>query len=180
MSSLIVRVERNGRGFFRPSNRKIQKFEWYSNLCIRHINFNLPEEDGLDLYLGDLEWFCGYKSLEDLSAWINPLELKRLINYGFKVYLIEACNVQEGEDQVIFTKESVVGKRDITASFLQHVEIQSLNIGDFFKLTEGSKKVWIRNKYCRINKAYECTNFDDISDFKYLKKGKEVFIDFEF
>lgn len=60
------------------------------------------------------------------------------------------------------------------------LKIELVKQGDFFKLKETAKKVWVRGAYCRINKAYECQNFDDISDFKYLKKGKEVFIDFEF
>lgn len=60
------------------------------------------------------------------------------------------------------------------------IEIEKVKKDDFFKLKENSSKVWIRGQYCRTNKAYECMNFHDISDFKYLKKGKQVFVEFEF
>lgn len=58
--------------------------------------------------------------------------------------------------------------------------IETLTKNDFFKRKDGANKVFILKGYCRTNKAYECQNWDDISDFIYLKKGKQVFIDFEF
>jgi hypothetical protein len=59
-------------------------------------------------------------------------------------------------------------------------KINELKKNDFFKRKDGAKKVFILNGYCRINKAYEATNYDDISEFIYLKKGKEVFTNFEY
>lgn len=52
--------------------------------------------------------------------------------------------------------------------------IQSLKVGDYFKRTATAKKIFERGAYCRTNKAYECTNVDDISDFIYIKKGKLI------
>lgn len=52
--------------------------------------------------------------------------------------------------------------------------IQDVKQGDFFTKKVGAKKVFQKGKYCRINKAYECTNVDDISDYIYLKKNKLV------
>lgn len=59
-------------------------------------------------------------------------------------------------------------------------EIQTLSNGDFFKRKEGGKKVYQYGGYCRTNKAYVGTNWDDISDFIYIKKSKQVFTNFEF
>jgi hypothetical protein len=59
-------------------------------------------------------------------------------------------------------------------------KINELKKNDFFKRKEGAKKVFIVKGYCRTNKAYECQNWDDISDFIYLKKGKDVFVNFEY
>jgi hypothetical protein len=58
--------------------------------------------------------------------------------------------------------------------------IETLTKDSFFKLKEASKKVYFTKAYCRINKAYEAVNWDDISDSIYLKKGKQVFTNFEF
>lgn len=52
--------------------------------------------------------------------------------------------------------------------------IQDLNKGDYFKRKEGAKKTFERGSYCRTNKAYECTNIDDINDFIYIKKGIKI------
>jgi hypothetical protein len=60
------------------------------------------------------------------------------------------------------------------------LSIETLARDEFFKLKETSKKVYLTKGYCRINKAYEAVNWDDISDSIYLKKGKKVFIGFEF
>lgn len=60
------------------------------------------------------------------------------------------------------------------------VKIESLGIGDFFKRKEGAKKTYVRGAYNRATKSYECQNWDDISDYVFIKKGKEVFTDFEF
>ncbi|AGO47862.1 hypothetical protein Phi46:1_gp51 [Cellulophaga phage phi46:1] len=52
--------------------------------------------------------------------------------------------------------------------------IQDIKSGDFFTKTLKSKKIFEKGVYCRTNKAYECTNVDDISDFIYIKKDKQV------
>ena len=57
--------------------------------------------------------------------------------------------------------------------------IENLKKGDFFRRANG-KKVYIYKGYDRTNKAYEAQAFDDISDFKYLKKGTKVNIGFDF
>lgn len=58
--------------------------------------------------------------------------------------------------------------------------IENLNKGLLFKRKESAKKIYMKEYYCRTNKAYCCTNYDDINDFIYLKKGTEVFTNFEF
>tara|TARA_R110001606_G_scaffold55944_1_gene135826 strand:- start:646 stop:831 length:186 start_codon:yes stop_codon:yes gene_type:complete len=59
-------------------------------------------------------------------------------------------------------------------------KIESVKLGEFIKRKEGAKKVYTRGAYCRMNKAYECGNWEDISDFIYIKKGKEVFTSFDY
>lgn len=59
-------------------------------------------------------------------------------------------------------------------------EISTIKKGEFLRKKEGAKKTFCKGDYCKINKAWECQNWDDISDCIYLKKGKLVFTDFEF
>ena len=54
-------------------------------------------------------------------------------------------------------------------------QIKNLKINDTFILNVSSKKIYSRGKYCRENKAFECTNIEDIADFKYYKGSKIVF-----
>lgn len=58
--------------------------------------------------------------------------------------------------------------------------IDTLKKGDYFRRKEVSKKTHVRGSYIHSRKAYECYDFDDVNSFIYLKKGKEVFVNFEF
>tara|TARA_B110000259_G_scaffold171486_1_gene203003 strand:- start:542 stop:724 length:183 start_codon:yes stop_codon:yes gene_type:complete len=53
--------------------------------------------------------------------------------------------------------------------------IEDLKNGDVFSKKQGAKKEFSKDTYCRSNKAYECTNLEDIGDFTYIKKGKKVY-----
>lgn len=50
----------------------------------------------------------------------------------------------------------------------------------YIKRTQNAKRIYLITGYCKMNKAYECQAFDDISAVIYLKADKPVFIDFEF
>ena len=65
---------------------------------------------------------------------------------------------------------------------MQQVTIETVKKGEFVRLNRTAKKVktYIVNGYCRINKAYELSNWDDINEFKYLKKGRFVLTGFDF
>lgn len=58
-------------------------------------------------------------------------------------------------------------------------KIENLEKGTFFKKKEGAKKTFIKKDYCRTNKGWECGSWDDISEFFYLKRGKQVFTNFD-
>ena len=64
----------------------------------------------------------------------------------------------------------------ITNYYIMSTAIQDIKTGDYFKRKEGAKKTFERGAYCRTNKAYECTNVEDISDFIYIKKNKQVIL----
>lgn len=60
------------------------------------------------------------------------------------------------------------------------IEINKLKKDDFFKLSEEGKTVYVYKGYNRMTKKYYASKFDDISAYREWKKGKKVFVDFEF
>ena len=58
--------------------------------------------------------------------------------------------------------------------------IRELKVGEFFKLKENSKRVYIRNEYDRSEKKYCCTAWDDISVCRMFDGSKKVFVGFTF
>ena len=55
-------------------------------------------------------------------------------------------------------------------------KIEELKNGEVFSKKQGSKKEFSKDLYCRASKAYECTNLEDVNEFIYLKKGKQIYI----
>lgn len=60
------------------------------------------------------------------------------------------------------------------------INIETLKKNDFFRRKEGANKTFIKVGYNREAKAYVGQNWDDINDYIYIKKGKQVFTNFEF
>lgn len=58
--------------------------------------------------------------------------------------------------------------------------VKELKIGEFFKLKEDSKRVYIRDEYDRSEKKYCCTAFDDICVCRMFKGDKKVYAGFTF
>lgn len=75
---------------------------------------------------------------------------------------------------------SVVMKLPNTKNISIMKTIEYLEKGGFFKRKEGAKKVYIKGNYNQSVKAYECFNAEDVNEYIYLKKGKEVFTNFDY
>lgn len=60
--------------------------------------------------------------------------------------------------------------------------IGSVKKGEFVRLSPNAKnpKTYVNRGYCRNNNSYEIQNYDDISDVKYIHKGREVYTGFDF
>ena len=62
--------------------------------------------------------------------------------------------------------------------------IEKLKKGDYFKRInskgEPSKTVYVYEGYCRINRGYVYTRFDDFCADRVAKKGTKVTTDFIF
>lgn len=133
METLIARIEHphDGIGMFRTAFRPIwgdKEYYLYDRVLNRHSDLPVPHYDSivgdpdetpLDCLKDGLEWFCGYKSVDELKKWVETEELTHLITkYGLKVYAIKATQVQVGLFQSLFTKESITSKEDITQLFI--------------------------------------------------------------
>lgn len=120
----IIRIEhKNGIGIFRNkashSNDNLSCL--LNKLFKRHDKFPIPYDDGnLDIYKDHLNWYCAYKSIEQLKQWITYEELLILINNDFKVLILNISNYQEGTYQILYTKESILNSNDITG-FLKFI-----------------------------------------------------------
>ncbi len=123
----IIRIEHpsDGYGIFRSKctedeqNNK-ELYDLSMSVCDRHGDhkFNTPMNDNIDLWKDNKQWFCAYKTIEQLIEWITLEEIKLIIKHGFSVLLLEVTEYQEGTDQVIFTKGSIQDSRNLNDLFI--------------------------------------------------------------
>lgn len=121
-----VRVEnlKDGCGCFssytdKDEYRSYINLDFLRKLCLKHSTFNDPRNDNLNLNKDKKVWFCAYKDVEQLTSWLSKSDIKRLIKQGFRIYLLEVDEYQVGNHQIIYTKESILTKTDITKELLK-------------------------------------------------------------
>lgn len=83
-------------------------------------------------------------------------------------------------DKELLTYQGSNEAIDKDGSELKAVKIKDLKLGQFFITSNKSRSVYMKSSYDRSSKKYECSNFDDISDFKYYNSNKIVYIGFTF
>jgi len=122
----IIRIEAsNGIGMF--TNEKfpsVNRDGFLEGLARRHFdwdttdfNFPTPSQENLDLQAQGIRWYCAFKTLSQVDELILPEEMEELILAGYTVYLMTVEYYQEGKHQVIYTKDSVIFKKDINSLF---------------------------------------------------------------
>lgn len=60
------------------------------------------------------------------------------------------------------------------------IPVSKLKKGDYFKINESAKQVYVRGGYDSSTKKFCCCKFDDIGDERMLKGCKLVYVGFEF
>ncbi len=120
----IVRIEHkdSGIGIWNHSNdgsykRNVEAIDSYELLRDRHLNFLRPFEETNLKGIFNKDYYCAFKSLDQLKDWIYDNEVKELIDQGFIILLIELNNYHEGDYQIIFKKEDIITRKDITDIF---------------------------------------------------------------
>ena len=87
-----------------------------NNMFVRHKSFRNPIEDGLDFKRN--VHFCAFKSVEQMQEWIKQDELSYIVSKGYRIYKLELSDCQIGRDNVIFKKQCIKTKIDITDIFV--------------------------------------------------------------
>ena len=114
----LVRVEhKDGHGIFRHKILRPDLNELgLSELVDRHYNeIPTPRED-IGRFIREYE-FCAFKSIEQVKNHILPQEMKILLENDYRVYLIEVSECVEGSSQIIFEKEKIISKKNISHKF---------------------------------------------------------------
>lgn len=117
----VIRIEypESGLGLFR-STKTDEAFDESGELDAlrqRHYNFPMPHRDGISMSLCGAEWFCAFKSVDQVKQWVTTEEITFLKSLGFVVYMLDVTEYQLGGSQVAFTKESIVSKKDVSSLF---------------------------------------------------------------
>lgn len=108
----VLRIENeDGIGIFHGGFA----FSVCREVATRHGKFPNPHQEGLKM---NGQWFCAYKTIEQIQEWIMPDELRMLPECGYRVYLLTVTNYQIGNYQVIFTKDSIIDRKDVTELFI--------------------------------------------------------------
>ena len=125
MSNTIIRIEHpyTGIGIFRNTGRLSICKKGFKRLIKRHTdNFAAPRNDTFKdgfkcFYILDNNYFCAFKSVEQVKKWITNNEMKRLIKLGYEVLMIEVSECHEGVFQIIYDKANIINTTDITDIF---------------------------------------------------------------
>lgn len=90
----------------------------FPDLWVRHtMGFKNPNEEGLNPNKDTKTYYCAFKSITAIKYWIDDAHIIKLKELGFGIYEIHALDYQEGKYQVLYTKESVIKRIDITNEF---------------------------------------------------------------
>ena len=121
----IVRIEHieTGVGIFRSRDKNQNNHGTelpnglFNDILNRFNNFPSPYNDGALGYV-DYDEYCAFKTVNQLNKWITKDEIKEFFKIGFRVYLLTVDRCKVGDKQVIYKKDHVMNKKDITDLFL--------------------------------------------------------------
>jgi hypothetical protein len=107
---------------FRLENIESNHGMWYNkNGDFDPFITRLTEGKSADLPMGynpryrteGLEWFSGTDNIEDMKHWFSERDALELFQNGYKLYVFDALHVLQVEHETMFTKASVLDKREI-------------------------------------------------------------------
>jgi hypothetical protein len=119
----IVRVEHYvGDGLWKAKDNNgsiYMSFSFVDDLVEKHYNFPTPNQDLLlSISLRkNPQYYCAFKSIEQLQQWIDKEWWKEIFELGFKVLLIDVSECLEGEYQILYQKQHILQSKDISNLF---------------------------------------------------------------
>lgn len=116
----IIRIEHNcGEGLWKAENQYCEpiwrSFSFQGKLMEKHDAFPTPTQDNLTI---EGDEYCAFKSIEQIQQWIEPEWFNEIIEMGFTIWMIDVSECKEGKFQVVFKKENILSRKDITELFL--------------------------------------------------------------
>jgi hypothetical protein len=65
------------------------------------------------------------------------------------------------------------------AIIYESAKVENIKKGTLVKRSATAKKTFLRGDYCQSSKRYTITDYDDISNSLYIKKGTILFLDWK-
>jgi hypothetical protein len=110
----IIRVEHrvDGLGLFQmytPTGeyRQHTAHSIANHIINKHTSFPTPEEEGL--HMTD-KHYCAYLNIH---KWLTKADIQLLRKANYCFYLVEATDIQVGEEQAIIHEDTIVSKVDV-------------------------------------------------------------------
>lgn len=118
----VIRIEYlDGNGIFSAKDEKgyllHKKLNCKNKLEFCFYFFPSPKKDNKICRNPLKNEYCGFLSLADMNYHLNPDLIYDLIKTGFKIYIMQVKTGVLGEFQILYKKEDIVSKKDITYLF---------------------------------------------------------------
>lgn len=108
----IYRIE-NEKTFNGMWYRKDGEFDPFIFKLTDGISKNLPMDFEERYSEGGMRWISAGGSVDQMKYWFSNLDAFELINNGYSLLELEVEQFKPEEHQVLFTRESIVNKREI-------------------------------------------------------------------
>lgn len=130
-SITVIRVEHDcGLGPYRdyhrtkpiskPHEDTLEYFATKASDRILDMNVPIILVDNCSIYKDNKDWYCAFKSVNDLLKYIYPEEIAIMYNHDYKVLQLEITEYQIGIHQILYTKKSIINSKDITNQIINH------------------------------------------------------------
>lgn len=100
-----------------PDTRLYHSFSFRGDLVYIHQKFPCPQEERELCFTFNPSYFCAYPNKKAFEDWFEKDWFPEIINAGFKIYELTLSEAYYSDNQVIFKKENITLKKDITNEF---------------------------------------------------------------
>lgn len=115
-SEIVYRIEHGvtGTGFFQNAKGVTTSKFWRGLVKSFYDMPTLMEEFD---YNYSFLYYCAFLCVDDIPKYIQKKYFKRLLELGFKVYMLELSTVSKTQHQAFYQKTDVISKVDVTSEF---------------------------------------------------------------